>query len=113
MDFNRGFSPNDRVTAYAMTYVLSPTDREAELRVGSSDPVTVGVNGTRVIDSYAFRRCEADKDVATVKLRRGANVLLVKTSDRDGEWQVRLRFTDTAGTPMRDLRFSRRPEVPN
>ena len=110
MDFDGGFRPNDKVTAYAMTYVFSPTNREAELRIGSSDPVTVGVNGTRVLDAYAFRRCTADQNAATVRLRRGANLLLVKTSDRDGEWLVRLRFTDKAGTPMRDLRFSRQRE---
>jgi len=109
INFDRGMKPKDRATAYAMTYVISPDDREAELRVGSSDPITIGINGARVIDKYVFRRCAPDQEVATVRLRRGTNQLLVKTSDRDREWQVRLRFTDKAGKPMRDLRFSREP----
>lgn len=109
IDFDRACNPNDKVTAYAATYVLSPTDREAELRVGSSDPITVGVNGQRLIDVYAFRRCEPDQNPAVVQLRRGANLLLVKTCDRDGEWLVRLRFVDKAGRPMHDLRFARQP----
>jgi hypothetical protein len=111
MDFDRGFSPNDRVTAYAATYVFSPSEREAELRVGSDDPVTVGLNGARVIHTFAFRREEPDQDSATVQLRRGVNYLLVKTSDRDGAWRVALRFTDKAGNPMRDLRFSRQRDA--
>jgi hypothetical protein len=109
IDFDRTCTPNDKATAYALTYVLSPTERDAVLRVGSSDPVTIGINGQRVLDVYAFRRCLPDSDSATVRLRRGANLLLVKTADRDGEWLVRLRFTDKDGRPMHDVRSARQP----
>ena len=110
IDLRRAMGQADKATAYAATYVFSSTERDAELHVGSSDPITVGVNGQRLIDAYAYRRCERDQNTSAVHLRRGANLLLVKTSNRDGEWLVRVRFTDAAGRPLHDLRFARQPD---
>jgi tetratricopeptide (TPR) repeat protein len=104
--------PESDAVAYVLAVVTSPRDRNAVLRVGSPGPVKVWVNGGPVLERSAVRAALPDQDAGAVQLRRGENVVLVKTLVTSGAWRLYLRFTDAAGRPIADLVPTETPHWP-
>jgi len=98
--------PNREAVAYLATFldVDSRTNVPAALRLGSGDGVRVWLNGSRVFERDAHREAGFDQDVFGVLLRPGWNALLVKVSQSQGSWGLRLRITDPAGAPLSKVR---------
>jgi hypothetical protein len=99
----------EHVNAYAFVYVFSPTTRTVQLRIGSDDGIRVWLNGQLVWNNYTCRCKEADQDITTVTLNPGWNKLLLRVGEFGGEWGFVVRFTDSNGNPMTDLRYSLTP----
>ncbi|MCX7967578.1 MAG: DUF2961 domain-containing protein [Armatimonadetes bacterium] len=96
------FRPNTNVVAYALTVIEAPSDLTTEMLVGSDDGVKIWLNGELVHNNHAHRGLSVDQDRVQVKLRRGANILLVKVENGGGDWAVAVRVRDPDGV----LKFS-------
>lgn len=87
------FGPVFECSAYAVTFIDSPADQTATLKIGSDDGVAAWLNGRCVMDKLTdMRPLATDQDRARVKLRKGKNVLLLKISQGSGEWGFCARF---------------------
>lgn len=101
-DYNLGqlFSPGTWAVGYGLAAFEVPAAGEHHLRVTSSVPLKVWVNGELV---YAERRVEAaifDQFVIPVRLAKGVNRVLVKTAQNKGSWLMMARLTDADGAPV-------------
>lgn len=104
-------SPNERAVCYLHTYVISPDEREAVLMVGSDDGIKAWLNQQTVVDHWINRPDRADDDVARIRLRQGANSLLLKIGQDLGSWGAVCRVTGFDGRAMDDVVFSPFPDA--
>jgi tetratricopeptide (TPR) repeat protein/transglutaminase-like putative cysteine protease len=110
LDLGQRLTPNHWALAYAASGVRVGATGPYELRLTSTDPVKVWVNGTLVftaerVESHAF-----DQWVLPVTLRAGVNQVLIKTAHRDGSWRLGARITGPGGAPVALASVS--PELP-
>jgi hypothetical protein len=98
VEIDKIFGGNNRV-GYLKTQITSAKGQDALLEIGSDDGVKVWLNGRVVHANNAIRPCTPDQDKVKVKLKQGANTLLVKVTQGGGEWTVccRLRTPDGKG----------------
>jgi len=96
------FKPNVNVCAYTYTTVTSDRDRDVTLYAGSDDTITAWVNGERVLAKNVYRGATMDSDRAEIKLRKGANTILLKICQGDGGWGFFCRLGDEFGLPIKD-----------
>jgi hypothetical protein len=95
------FSGN--LVTYAYCNVTAPKAMEATMAVGSDDGIQVWLNGHRVFNVRDFRGAKPDADKTQVRLKAGANRLMVKVDDDIGGWGFYLRFLGQNGKPMKSL----------
>ena len=90
--------------AFAVADFRSSEDREALLHVDGDDAFRVLLNGEQVAEQAAEYRhrhpCVASQQGIKIQLRQGKNRFIVKTTNIDFQWWVRLRLTDEAGYPV-------------
>jgi lysophospholipase L1-like esterase len=92
-ELNLFLGPHTQCFAYVATTINSPVAQEAELLVGSDDGVAVWLNGEQRLDDLNVARAVApDQERVPVRLRAGANVLLLKISQLEGNWGFCARF---------------------
>ena len=89
--------PDSDAVAYCLGYVHSDRDRWAALRVGSSGPVKAWVGGREVLARDVVRPAWPDQEATAIHLRRGANLLLLKSVAVRGPWRLFARVTDLEG----------------
>ncbi|MEA2697285.1 MAG: hypothetical protein QOI66_1556, partial [Myxococcales bacterium] len=92
--------PDNQTSAFAVWVVGSETAREAAVRIGSPGPFKVWVNGVLVGSRDVVRATALDQDACAIRLRRGANRILIKTVITDGPWRLLVRITDRAGRAL-------------
>lgn len=102
VDLGKPMPGNDRV-AYLRATVASEQDQKALLELGSDDGVKVWVNGEIAHANNAVRPCSPGQDKATVSLKRGDNVLLLKVTQGGGEWAAVARLRGTDGKPLSNV----------
>ncbi len=95
--------PASQVVAYLATSLQPRDPGVAELRVGSTGPYKVFVNGELVGANEAERPWAPDQDRWLVRLRDGWNPVLVKLGHEDGAWLFDARLTDLDGRPLRTV----------
>jgi cellulose synthase operon protein C len=98
--------PDSDAVAYCFTYVHSDRDRWAALRLGSGGPLKAWLNGEQAVVRDVVRPAWPDQDAVPVYLRRGTNVLLVKTVAVRGPWRLFVRLTDGRGDALAGVRLS-------
>jgi hypothetical protein len=107
IDFNKALGMLKEVTAYAVTTIESPADRDAELRLGGKNAWKVWLNGELLFGRDEYHRGQQmDQYKMKCRLKKGANTVLVKAC-QDGqketwtvEWEFQLRLCDSAGTAI-------------
>ena len=79
----------DDHSSYAFITLESATAQsDVTMRVGSNDAIKIWLNG-EVVHNNPINRGAADyQDRFTVDLKRGDNLLLVKVSEREGDWSM-------------------------
>jgi len=92
--------PDADAVAFLAAYVSSDRDRWVALRVGSPGPIKAWVDGGAVLSNDAVRPAEMDQDAAPVHLRRGANLLVLKSVVTQGAWRLFARLTEPDGRPL-------------
>ena len=86
--------------AYGYTELVSDTEQDAVLKIGSDDGVACFVNDVRVHVKNVTRGLTIDEDVVRIKLRAGTNRLLVKVKNGEGDWGMAVRLTKPDGMPL-------------
>ncbi len=79
-------------SAYAWVNVFAKEETDCLLGLGSDDAVRLWVNGKLVHDNWVARPVAEDDDIVPIQLRRGANSLLLKVHNLEGQWGFRCRF---------------------
>ncbi|MCG9130844.1 hypothetical protein J5I95_04090 [Candidatus Poribacteria bacterium] len=90
--------------AYAFATVISPDEREGQIRFDSDDQGKVWLNGIQIFKHTKAFSAEIDKYIIPVILKPGKNNILVKVCEEQQGWGFYLRITDTDGKPFRDLK---------
>lgn len=107
VDVNEAAAKLKEATAYAVTEIESPDDREVEIRLDSVNANKVWVNGQLVMANNVYHALRAiDQYVGKAQLKKGKNTILVKLCQNEQTqswtiyWQFQLRVTDAVGTPI-------------
>ncbi len=70
------------------------------LATGSDGPISVWLNGERVLYRDAKRKSVPDSDLTPLRLSEGANLIIIKlASDRPGRWRLFARLMTADFTP--------------
>jgi putative heme-binding domain-containing protein len=80
------FSPNSDVSVYGHAEVVSSSERDATLVIGSDDTIIVWLNGQKVFSFQGNRGWAADQDKVNIKLKAGKNELLIRCGNASGPW---------------------------
>jgi len=87
----------ENVVAYAWAVIEAPDEREVQLRTGSDDGIAGWLNGKKILDVNRPRGVAIDEDRTGVKLVKGANALLLKIVQGNGDWGFCVRLADPKG----------------
>jgi len=117
VNFNKVVGMHKEVTGYAFTEFISPEERDAEIRLGCKNAWKLWVNGQPVFGRDEYHRgAQIDQYRFPVKLKKGANTILVKCCQNEQtetwtvEWEFQLRVCDATGTAI--LAGDRKPTPP-
>jgi len=99
------FGDSRNAAAYALTWIDSPTARDAVLAVGSDDGIVAWLNDKRVHANLAHRGHVAKSDKVPVRLKAGRNKLLLKVTQAWGGWATSAYVLDKGGSEITGLRY--------
>jgi len=99
VEMDKVFGGNERV-AYLKTELVADKACDARLEMGSDDGIKVWLNGQVVHANNAVRPCSPGQDKVNVKLKQGANTLLLKVTQGGGEWSACCRVCAPDGKPL-------------
>jgi CubicO group peptidase (beta-lactamase class C family) len=92
VSFGSGPSAVRFAVAYAFAELSLPAARRGVLGLGSDDAVKVWVNGREVHTRWVARGLEPDSDIVPVSFVEGANRVLVKVQNIEGDWGFTVRL---------------------
>jgi len=101
VNLDAALKPNEDVVAYAFAEVVVRKERAAVLKCGSDDGIIVWVNGEKVHEVLKPRGLKVDEDTVKLRLREGANAILVKVCEKGGGWEFHARLEDEEGRPLK------------
>jgi hypothetical protein len=110
IDLNEAVGASPESAAYATTEFASREARDAEIRLGCFTAFKLWVNGELVlVRGDAFTGMRADHYVARVRLRPGANTILLKIAQDvpppqvppPNHWRFVLRVCDASGAALK------------
>gem|GEM_PF-278916 len=94
------FDLKDVVRVYAVAKIISPDERDTELLLGAVDGVKVYLNGKQIFVIGGWRPAEPDQHRVKVHLKKGENILLMKTLAAK-QFGIYARFRD----PYSELQY--------
>ena len=92
--------PDSSATAYVTTVLRTEKPERIALRLGSSGPIKVWINGTLVFEKEIYRVAHFDQDVAGGELHAGDNRILIKVSGTEGPLTLIVRTSRPDGEPL-------------
>ena len=98
--FEALFRTAGRKTAFALALVHADSAGEAVMRFGSNAPIVVCVNHIQERRSFASGVPDPGQTALPVWLRKGWNVVFVRSSAADGPWSMAARLTRPDGSPF-------------
>lgn len=100
IDLEELMSPNQWQIAYGVSAVRVQEDTQAELRISSSDPLKVWVNGSLVLNIARVSGWRFDGFIVPVRLQAGVNQILIKSAQGTGSWLLSARLTSANGETL-------------
>lgn len=88
---------------YLKTTIVSESDQEARLDMGSDDGIKVWLNGKVVHSNNAVRPCSPGEDRIKTKLNKGENTLLIKLTQGGGEWATTCKICSPDGKELQGI----------
>ncbi len=103
--------PKPDAYVWATTTLVSPTARQAVLRIGVPEAVQVYLDGRRLHERSALRFAALDQDQVALPLRAGPNALTLALAAPRGTapFVFVARLTDPAGRALADVRATADP----
>jgi hypothetical protein len=98
----------DDAVAYARTRVWSPQAQEVRVEFGSDDGLKAWLNGAVVDANNTERALAPRQDAAKAKLKEGWNDLLLKVTNRSGDWGFCCRIRQPDGSALEGLKAEAR-----
>ncbi len=95
VDLGEIHKENKNVVGYAFAHIDIEEDREVRALVGSSDGVEVFLNGKQVHQNYTERDFKLDEDELILPLKKGRNHLMIRVTNKDGEWAFSFQLPDS------------------
>jgi cellulose synthase operon protein C len=102
-------TPTHEMQAVLMVAVHAKRNTLAALRVGSSGQIGASLNGHPVMKVDAHRPLGWDQSVALLSLRRGMNLLVLRTGNLEGGWSIRARLTAPNGEQLSGVTYHTDP----
>jgi hypothetical protein len=112
VDLTRVFQPTERVCAYALCFVTSAEEQDAQIRLGTNDAGKLWLGGRLVCDYPREGTAYLDRDLIPVRLPKGTTPILLKITNDEKNWGFVFRMTDLQGRPLRNVKISVRPPAP-
>ena len=103
---------NNWSVCYAVTFIECPDSTDVQIRIGSNESVILWLNDEEVFKFNELRTSFLDNNIIPVRLTPGLNKVLLKISNRVGEWGFFFRITDLNGKGRSDIRFLRPDQIP-
>ena len=104
VDLNTPYSNAKGAIVYAFSQFDAGQDRQAEIRVGSTNAIKVWFNGQLVIDREVYHAGDQiDQYIAPIQLKAGKNLILLKvcqieqTEQLAQDWFFQVRLSDSTG----------------
>lgn len=98
------YSSAENSVIFSQTFVNSPQNTEAQMRIGVSGSVKVWVNDALILSVPEERNNDLDSYIQTIKLNKGYNRVLVQVGESyAGRLNFLLRITDNKGVPLSGL----------
>lgn len=95
VDLDELFGVNENVIMYAFAHIDAPDTRSVRALVGSSDGIEVFINGRHVYQNFTEREFQVDQDEFFLPLHEGRNHLMLKITNRTGDWAFSFRLPDS------------------
>lgn len=96
--------PGSLAVGYAVADIQMDQEREVTLDIDGDDAFRVWHNGKQIAEQIApYERrkdCIAQQKDIKLTLKAGAHRFLVKSANIDYQWWIRLRLTDSNGSPL-------------
>lgn len=92
LDLLKALDGGEQRVAYLRTKLQWPAEQRVTLRIGSDDGVKVWVNGRLAHASNVSRSFAPDQESATVTLKKGENIILMKVTQNNMPWGASLRI---------------------
>ncbi|MBL7187623.1 MAG: HEAT repeat domain-containing protein [Phycisphaerae bacterium] len=103
LDLLKALDGGEQRVAYLRTRLQWPAEQRVTLRIGSDDGVKVWVNGQLVHANNVTRSFTPDQDSATVTLKKGENIILMKVTQNNMPWGACLRIEQPSPAAARNL----------
>jgi hypothetical protein len=103
---------SEHVAAWAVAYIVAPAEKTGlTLKMNSNDQGKVYLNGKELVKFSETRTLEkeAEDSASNVTLKKGSNVLVLKVVNEENNWQGSVRFLDSAGKPVTDVKVETQP----
>jgi len=93
----------DRRTAYVRTWLVADKAANARLEAGSDDAIKIWLNGKLVHKDPAAGACTPGEHKVDVRLKKGANTLMMKIVQDTGPWECCARLVGRDGKPLEGI----------
>lgn len=98
------------VVTYAACEIISDQDKEILLGFGSDDGMKVWMNGELIWQTPYGRTACPDEDCVRAKVKKGANLLLIKVDQHGDRWALYARILDREAKQT-ELWYAKRPRL--
>lgn len=105
VDLKELLSPGTWGVAYGLLTFTSPTERQAQFRVGTDESAKIWLNGEETWARNVNRPAYTDHDLIPVILKEGTNTVLIKVCQKTIYWGFFFRITDPEGNAFGDITF--------
>lgn len=95
VDLDEIHEESENVVMYSFAHIDIEEDREVRALAGSSDGIEVFVNGKQVHKNYVEREFKLDEDEMILPLKAGRNHLMIKVTNKEGDWAFSFRLPDS------------------
>jgi hypothetical protein len=110
LDLAARLGAHEDVAAYAVVWAHAPKAMDARLALGSADGAVAWVNGERVFAWLEGRRAYRSRAHSVpIRLRKGANEILVKVTLASKAWRFCAHLTAPDGGPLGAVRYTLEP----
>ncbi|MBQ7394978.1 MAG: carbohydrate binding domain-containing protein [Lentisphaeria bacterium] len=98
-------TPPSHVAAIAGCEIISEREQQITLSVGSDDGYIIYLNGREIGRSLTARALSPDQEQYQVTLKKGTNILLIKTLQESGFWQFMVKLIGADNKPAKGVKI--------